>query len=40
MDITSINKGTFTIVDSKNNVVDGEISFIENKTKAVFKINQ
>ncbi len=38
MDITSINKGTFNIVDSKNNVVDGEVSFIENNTKALFKI--
>jgi hypothetical protein len=38
MDNTSINKGTFTIVDSKNNVVDGEVSFIENNTKALFKI--
>jgi hypothetical protein len=38
MDITSVNKGTFTIVDSKNNVVDGEIIFIENNTKALFKV--
>ena len=38
MDITSINKGTFTIIDSNNNVVDGEVSFIENNTKALFKV--
>jgi hypothetical protein len=38
MDINSVNKGTFTIVDSKNNVVDGEVSFIENNTKALFKV--
>ena len=35
MDITSINKGTFNIVDSNNNVVDGEVSFIENNTKGI-----
>ena len=40
MDITSINKGTFTITDSKNNVVDGEVSFIENNTKALFKTSK
>jgi hypothetical protein len=38
MDLPSINKTTFTIVNSKNNKpVDGEISLIENNTKALFK---
>jgi hypothetical protein len=37
MDINSINKGTFTLVDSKNNVIDGKVSFAENNTKALFE---
>jgi len=38
MEATSINKTTFTIVNSKNNEpVDGEISLIEKNTKALFK---
>jgi len=37
MDTTTINKGTFNIVDSKNNVIDGNIIFVENNTKALFK---
>ena len=37
MDIRSINKGTFNIIDSKNNVIEGEVGFTENNTKALFK---
>ena len=41
MDPSSINKTTFTIVNSNNNKpVDGKISLIENNTKGLFDVSE